>query len=176
MLIGFSLFFNNIGELFISLFKGMEMMQLSVIVNAIYTILIIGLGYTILKSNDPLFRLGLLFIAGRIVFLIVGIFIYKIIKGSMSIRIGFDLKLMWNILKDSIQKTQPNFFLLNALNQVCFALHSYLIFVVSIVPFCLPLIGSLWLNRSLTLFKFSPSTQSSSSIHGLLLDSSISCT
>lgn len=107
---------NNFGELFISVFKGLELMQYSTLVNVVYALLVVLLGTISLFLGGGIIILALIYLIGRIIFFVTGFFLYKIKTPFGKLRPSFHFSKCKEELKDSVKKIQASFFLLNSLN------------------------------------------------------------
>lgn len=107
---------NNFGELFISVFKGLELMQYSTVVNVVYALLVVSLGTIALFFGRDIIFLALIYLIGRVFFFATGFFLYKIKIPFGILRPSFNFSNCKEELKDSVVKIQASFFLLNSLN------------------------------------------------------------
>jgi len=107
---------NNFGEFFISVFKGLELMQYSTIVNSVYAFLVVSLGTIALFFGGDIIVLAVIYLIGRVFFFTTGFFLYKIKTPFGELRPSFHFSKCKEELKDSVVKIQASFFLLNSLN------------------------------------------------------------
>lgn len=107
---------NNFGELFISVFKGLELMQYSTLVNAVYALLVVSLGTIALFFGGNIILLAMIYLIGRVFFFVTGFYLYTVKTPFGELRPSFHFSNCIEELKDSVVKIQASFFLLNSLN------------------------------------------------------------